>query len=303
MTDHQLECIVTIANNASITEAAKKLFVSQSSLSQILSNVERELGTSLFTRSPGHLEMTYAGEEFIKAARQILEIKRNITNRLADLEHSPRGKITIGISQKRSWLFMPSVLATFMKKYPEAKVVFIEEDQQLLDEIVLTGKADLAFTTQAPVKQELEYYHLYLEHILLALPKGHRLCPEFQRTGVADISRLKDTPFILNHQGHDIRTISDRIFRDSYVNPVILLESHSMDVCFQLAAYGLGATIIPDTLEKNHPSKDLVQCFCVGDAYNRPVSIMYRKNLYISFLLKEFIKIAAEQIVTRYGNS
>ncbi len=224
MTDRQLECIVTIANNASITEAAKKLFVSQSSLSQSLSNVERELGVSLFTRSSGNLEMTYAGEEFVHAAREILEIKQNITNRLADLEHSPRGKITVGISQKRSWLFMPSVLAAFMKKYPEAKVVFIEAEQQLLDEIVLTGKADLAFTTQAPVKRELEYHHLYQEHILLALPKDHTLCSEFQRHGIADISRLKETPFILNHQGHDIRAISDRIFRDFHIDPLIILE-------------------------------------------------------------------------------
>lgn len=300
MTDRQLECIVTIANNASITEAAKKLFVSQSSLSQSLSNVERELGVSLFTRSSGNLEMTYAGEEFVHAAREILEIKQNITNRLADLEHSPRGKITVGISQKRSWLFMPSVLAAFIKKYPEAKVVFIEAEQQLLDEIVLTGKADLAFTTQAPVKRELEYHHLYQEHILLALPKDHTLCSEFQRHGIADISRLKETPFILNHQGHDIRAISDRIFRDFHIDPLIILESHSMDVCFQLAAYGLGAAIIPDTLEKSHPSKEQVQCFRVGDAYSRPVSIIYRKNLYMSFLLKEFVRIATEQIVTKY---
>lgn len=242
MTDRQLECIVTIANNASITEAAKKLFVSQSSLSQSLSNVERELGVSLFTRSSGNLEMTYAGEEFVHAAREILEIKQNITNRLADL----------------------------------------------------------AFTTQAPVKRELEYHHLYQEHILLALPKDHTLCSEFQRHGIADISRLKETPFILNHQGHDIRAISDRIFRDFHIDPLIILESHSMDVCFQLAAYGLGAAIIPDTLEKSHPSKEQVQCFRVGDAYSRPVSIIYRKNLYMSFLLKEFVRIATEQIVTKY---
>ena len=301
MTDHQLECIVAIANTGNITAAAKTLFVSQSSLSQLLAGVEKELGVQLFDRNASPLTPTYAGEQFLQAARRVLEIRQDLTYKIADLNHSCRGRIVIGISQKRSWLFMPVVLSAFMKQYPEVEIVFLEDDQQHLDELVLNGKVDIAFTTQPRLLEELEYHFLYREYMLLALPGDHPLCDRLAEGDAPDLRLLADVPFILNHEGHDIRAMCDRIFADFGIHPRVLLESHSMDVCFQMAAYGLGAAIIPDTLAKDHPFRDRVRCFRIGAPYSRNVVIAYRKNMYLSFIMQEFIAISTKQILDKYG--
>lgn len=64
MTDKQLEYILTIANEGNITRAAAKLYVSQASLSQVLQYVEKEIGVTIFSRTPLPLKPTYEGELF-----------------------------------------------------------------------------------------------------------------------------------------------------------------------------------------------------------------------------------------------
>ena len=241
MTDRQIECIVAIAEQQSLTNAAKLLYVSQSSLSQLLSKVETELNAQLFIRTSSAMLPTYAG-------RQVLE----------------------------------SV-------------------QELLEEMVLQGKVDLAFIVHPSVCQHLKYQYLYREPISLALPKDSALSEPFSAQTTADLSLAANMPFILVRRGHDIRRLCEQAFSDAHIVPNVLLESHSMDVCLQMAANGLGATIVPDTLVAMHPQQSKVICYPLGDKYSREIAIAYREDVYLSHIHREFIRVAAQQIVETFG--
>lgn len=301
MTDRQLECIAAIAKYKSLTGAAKQLYVSQSSLSQMLTKMEKEVGAQLFRRTNTSMILTYAGEQYLKAAEEIFEIKQNLSYRLKDLEHADQGRITIGISPKRSSLFMPAVLSAYMKRFPQVEIVFVEEDQRLLEDMVRRNEVDVAFVTHPLLKEELKYRFLYREYVLLVLPLEHPLNGRLDPEEVVDLNVLKDTPFVLTREGHDIRRLCNQAFADFQFTPNIRLETQSLDVCFQMAAYGIGATMLPDTLAKGHPFRGRVRCYRIGDAYGRYVAITHRKNMYVSHILKEFMDIAAEQIIQNYS--
>ena len=300
MTDRQLECIVAIADHKSLTGAAKHLYVSQSSLSQMLAKAEKELGVQLFFRTGTSMLPTYAGDQYLKAAGEISDIKQNLVHQLKDINHSRQGRITIGISAKRSSLFMPVVLAKYMQQFPAVEIIFIEEDQLLLEDLVLRGKVDIAFITHPLLDRQLDYHVLYQEHVLLALANNHPLNNTLDPSQDIDLRLAQDIPFVLTRQGHDIRRICDQLFFDHNIIPNIRLESHSLDVCLQMAAYGIGATMIPDTLAKAHPARNQVQCYRLDPAYSRQVAIVYRKNMYLSYVLKEFVTIASEEIIAKY---
>lgn len=302
MTDRQLECIVAIAKHRSIIGAAKDLFVSPSSLSQLLTKAEKELGVQLFQRTTTAMVPTYAGDQYLKAAAEIFQIKQNLIYHLTDLDGSERGRITIGIAPKRSWLFMPVVLSAYMKRFPDVEIVFIEEDQQLLEDMLLQGKIDVAFITAPLIKPGLEYRFLYREYILLALPFDHPANHTVVKDGNVDLKSVAHIPFVLVRQGHQIRQLCDQAFSDFCVVPNICLESQSLDVCFQMSAYGIGATMIPDTLAKGHMYRERVSCYRLGERYSRLVAISYRKNMYLSHILSNFISIAEEQIIMKYAN-
>ena len=85
----QLEYIVAIAENKSISKAAETLFISQSGLNQQLIKLEKELGLQLFDRNKHFLRPTKAGEIYVKNAIEILKIKRNTYTELGDLKKRP----------------------------------------------------------------------------------------------------------------------------------------------------------------------------------------------------------------------
>ena len=73
----ELTYITTIADCGSVTEAAKRLYISQPSLSYILGKVEEDLGVKLFDRKTSPLTLTYAGERYVETAREILLLSGN----------------------------------------------------------------------------------------------------------------------------------------------------------------------------------------------------------------------------------
>lgn len=299
MTDRQYECILAIAEEGTISSAAKKLYISQSSLSQMLSHVEAELGMPLFIRGTSGMNLTHAGKLYADAARNILRITQGLKKQIEGINNIRSGKITIGIAMRRSWLLMPFILPTYMKEFPDVEIVFVETDQDELDKLVLQGNIDIAFTTKIYQSKDIHYEHIYNEYLLLALPKELGMSCGFKDNLTArDFKKLRETPFILTREGHAIREMINNIFYDYSFSPQILLESHSMDVCFQMAAAGLGLTIIPDTLYKIHFSKHKVFCYKIAEKYHRKVSMMHHKDFVLPFIMREFIRISKEAVIS-----
>lgn len=300
MTDKQLEYIVAIAAEGNVTRAAQKLFIGQSALSQVLSHVEAELGIKIFLRTSSSLTPTPSGELFLASARQVLEIKRNLLAQYSEQENRYTGSIHVGMSQARSWLFTPHILPEFIRQYPDVNIVFTEGNEAELNRLLLNGKIDIIFTVCPYTNSEFCYHTLFDEEIFLALPKDHPLCTSGQLRQSLDFSLLKSVPFILLRQEHNLRRLADQIFAQARIFPRVLLESHSMDVCFQMSAFGLGASIIPDTLYYGHRYRDMVEVFPTGAQYDRKMAIVYRKDMYLPFITKEFIRIATEKLTHAY---
>lgn len=83
--------MLTVMQEGSITAAAKKLYISQPSLSQMIKLVETNLGTPIFNRSTDPITLTYAGEKYIEAAKQILTINNNLQKEIDEINHEDHG--------------------------------------------------------------------------------------------------------------------------------------------------------------------------------------------------------------------
>src|SRR5690554_1715029 len=111
-----LEYIIEIAREGNMTKAAKKLFVTQSSLSQYLAKLEGELGTTLFERTRGELKPTKAGRLYVEAAVQMVEIRKHLIEDIQGI--SDTGKIALGITSNWGLDMLPKVLLQFKRRYP-----------------------------------------------------------------------------------------------------------------------------------------------------------------------------------------
>ena len=140
----ELRYIVTLAEEGSISRAADRLFMAQSSLSQFLQQYEKELGTVLFARTAKGIRPTTGGANFIENARQILLQYRRAENELWDSVNLEGGRIIFGISSFRGRYMLPGILADFQQKYPKVKVDIVEANSMELEEELTAGKLDLA---------------------------------------------------------------------------------------------------------------------------------------------------------------
>ena len=84
--------VLAVLRTGSMTEAAKQLYISQPSLSQTIRQAEEQLGTPIFNRDTAPLSLTYAGQMYVKAAREVMSIDTNLLNEIEEIKSKPPAK-------------------------------------------------------------------------------------------------------------------------------------------------------------------------------------------------------------------
>ena len=181
----ELTYITTIADCGSVTEAAKRLYISQPSLSYILAKVEEDLGVKLFDRKTSPLTLTYAGERYVATARTILSLSGNLRRELKDIGGGARGEIRIGIPTERAGYMLPKVLGKFHERYPEVQVRLVESrSSEILGEL---DKDKISFAVLPGGSGEfpigLESRLIYRERVWLAAPERLLTAKMVRHTG------------------------------------------------------------------------------------------------------------------------
>ena len=149
----ELEYIVAVAEEQSISKAADRLYLAQSSLSQYVSRYEAELGVKLFRRTSGGVRTTAAGELFLKNARQMLLQYHQVRQQLTDLDAPMEGQIHFGISTFRGSYLFPKAMHLFRQESPTVDVVLHEHDSIYLQRKIAGGELALALVAALPQEE------------------------------------------------------------------------------------------------------------------------------------------------------
>lgn len=169
----ELTYIVTIADEGSISRAAEKLFMAQSSLSQALQVYETELGTPIFMRTTRGVRPTAAGRAFIDHAKQLLNSYRRAQSEVWDIEGLQGGQVEFGISSYRGMYLLPPVLSRFKRLYPNVHVEITELDSFDLEDYILKGLLDIALIALPPVRLKEQVDFLISDEIVLVTTADH----------------------------------------------------------------------------------------------------------------------------------
>ena len=169
----ELKYLAVLAEEESISRAAERLYMAQSSLSQFLHQFESEIGTKLFVRTSKGITPTYSGKRFIEHAREILLEYQRAKNELWDNENLQSGKVILGISSFRGRRKLPTILRKFYERYPNVKVQVVEDNSICLEELLLDGKIDIAVIAMPVTKLKNKVEILKKDEIILVANKSH----------------------------------------------------------------------------------------------------------------------------------
>lgn len=131
----QLKYFLKLAETLNFSEASRELFITQSTLSQQILNLEREIDQQLFIRNSHEVVLTEAGQMLVTMARESIHAVDNCLQRMQDLKHLLTGQLNIGVTYSFSSI-MAETMIDFLKKYPKVKLnVCYSSMAELIDKL------------------------------------------------------------------------------------------------------------------------------------------------------------------------
>lgn len=246
--ERDIDYVIAIAECKSISKAAEILYISQPSLSRYLSNLEQELGVSLFVRTLNGTELTEAGKIYVKYAKEIRVLRSTLEAKIYDFKKAGEKTIRIGMTLNAVSLSAFNVVEDVNKKYPDCRVeIFNILSKDICSELK-KGTYNFAVGPNVVTSQDFSYEILYNDPYILLAPVRYDLSPYAEcRPGMRfpflDLRKLPPLDYVLLENTTFVRKGFDRICKSLKlsVTPRMLVTSSTLAI--QAAENGIGCCV------------------------------------------------------------
>lgn len=306
MTQQQIEYVLTLAQLGSFSKAARKLSVSQPSLSQFIINLENQVGAALFDRSATPVRLTAAGEAYVRTASQIKSMEENLRNEIADMGNLKSGTLRIGATMFRASCMLPRSITEFCRRFDGINVSVTEGSSEELLEQVLGGEIDLFVGTGNCDPKLFDAEPLASERLLLAVPDGSGLneifadsrltCDDIKNNTMKyltvkpiDLKQAAEERLIVCEDGEFSVDNIDELCSKAGLLPNYVLQVRSIETAFSFVKAGFGSSFLPDSLIRFGDFASHPNYYPLPDALAKTdICLVYRKNGYLSKAAREY---------------
>jgi len=303
--------IYAIYEERSFTKAAKKLFISQPSLSATIRKAEEEMGFKIFNREMTPLSLTEAGELYIGALEELCRIENSLKNSINSIYSLTSGDISVSGAAFISSFILPKIIMEFSKKYPRINIRLIEDNSVNLQEKLAAEEIDVLIDYDFS-REIFETFPLKKEHILLAVPRHHSLNSHFEDIALTandivcnkhlskdaacvDLERFANEGFILLKPKNNMYKCSCNICADYGFTPRAVISVDQLLTAYNIAGSGMGITFTTDTVIQSAAGYDDLLFYKPDSAHTeRTFHIAYKKKKNISPAVKEFVNTALQ---------
>lgn len=258
-----IEYFAAVASEHSFSKAAKRLGITQQTLSANIAALERELGCTLFVRHVP-LELTYAGTVFARYAQRFRRDRDALGQEMRDIAGDQAGVLRVGVAYTRSRAIMPPIVKAMQRDCPNIIVELIEGRNDQIQQWLANGDLDLAVADFAGKPAGIELMDFYNERMVLVLAQSLwmdlaatggaangqvdavRTASDERAIAAGDLSSLEHCPFLLGSPQDIDGRIADLLFRRAGFEPKVTARSDNVLTLLELCHYGMGACLCPE---------------------------------------------------------
>ena len=290
----QFEYVLTVMEEKNFSRAAKRLFISQPSLSQYISRLENQLGFEIFDRSTVPLTLTYEGELYVETALKVIEMFDNLNRRIRESSQLKAGRLNLGLTPSKASNTLPVVLPVFKEKYPGIELNITEATSFQLENMLMDGKVDLCMMNLPIQNKNIAYEPIISENLFLAAPPDF-VSPYEKPSGsgeypIIELKHLRDENFILMHPEQRIRQISDSTFLSAGIRPKVVMETGSIDTALRLSASGAGFSFVPESSARFSGLAKPPKYYSISEGFSWTLVVAYKNNSASNKLRDAFIQ-------------
>lgn len=234
-----LRYIVETADCQSVTEAARRLSVTQPSISLAIAQAERDLGVQIFVRHHARgMTLSVPGRRLVEEARLLLVQASELARTAKGLADPLSGEIVVGSFPTLAMRYMPRIIGSFVTEYPAINVRLVEGDHDEILAALADGRVEMALAYDFSLPPDIHAHELTTLPPYALLTPGHRLA----RKASLHLAELADDPFILLDLPHS-RDYFRGLFTECGLTPNIAFRSRSPELVRGLVGNGRGFSL------------------------------------------------------------
>ncbi|MFT4299652.1 MAG: LysR substrate-binding domain-containing protein [Aeromicrobium sp.] len=278
----QLRYFVAVAQARHFTRAAELTGVSQPSMSKQIRVLENSLGTPLFVRHRGGIELTSAGEALLPHAERILIDAEAAQKAVQEVAGLRRGRVRLGATPSLCDGLLPEVLTAFHRRHPGIDLEVHESGSRLLVRELARGRLDLSLNIVAARSEheDLVTTELLTEQLVLVGPPHRDLPLE------VPVGDLRGVPLVMFREGYDLRERTNSACRQAGFEPQIAVEGGEMSAVLRFVEAGLGHAIVPQMVVATRPQ--LTAARLVSPTLTRTIGLFHRSEEAMSLAARAF---------------
>lgn len=252
----QMEAFHAVMSRGSTIDAATQLGLSQSAVSRLLAQFEKEIGLHLFKRSKGRLLPTNEAYALLRDAQGMIESAQCLRRHADQLRLGGfrRNLIKVAVPHTLALQLMPSVVGRFIEKQQGTVVEVLSMSYVETEKAILSREVDIGIVRAPVALSGLEVVQTFTSEAVCIMPRKHPL----QRLKAVACSDLEDVPLVLTGRQQQVRQEIDNAFRKVHFLPRILCEVHAVGVACAFVAKGLGVSIVNGTIARHCESMGFV---------------------------------------------
>ena len=245
MDTQALSAFMEVADTASFSKAAERLFLSQPAVSKRIATLEDQLGRQLFDRVGRQISLTDAGRALLPYARRVLHDIEDGRRALSMLSEKVEGRLSIGTSHHIGLHRLPPVLRAYTLAYPEVDLDIQFMDSEVACEAVLAGKLELGIVTlpSQPLPQ-LKSRLVWPDPLAVVVAPGHPLAA-LKKPKLGD---LAEHPAVLPDEATYTHRIVTAALTQHGLKPRIRLATNYLETLKMLVMIGLGWSVLPRSM-------------------------------------------------------
>lgn len=265
----------------SFTKASEILNYSQSGISRMIGDLEKEWKLTLLERSRSGVKLTSDGSRLLPYAKSLCDEYQKLQMQVDDLHGVQSGLIRIGTFSSVATHWLPNIIKAFQKDYPGIDYELLLGDYTEIEEWIAEGRVDCGFL-RLPTRPDFETIVLHQDRLMAILPENHPLAALDQ----VPLSGLCSEPFMLLERGAKAEV--SEVFERNHLQPRVHFTTWDDYAIMSMVESGLGISILPELILKRVPYRIVAKELDVPAS--RTIALSIRDKKTASLAVKRFME-------------
>jgi DNA-binding transcriptional LysR family regulator len=291
ITIQQMESLIYLVEEGSFSRAAKRVFLTQPSLTKHIKNLEDSVNAKIINRKNMAISLTPEGKILYDYARRILRLRDEAKEKILRIKENQSGSIFVSASTIPATYILPHLLNEFRKLFPDIRAYIQANDSEETLEMILNNQAEIGFIGKETLNKRLNVEPLWKDRLVLAVPADH----PWRKKDYVILDEVSKEPFIIREGGSATRKVLEEYLAQNTSRSLsrfnIVCEMGSSEAVKEAIIAGLGASILSiHAIKRELKEGTLIEVPIKSCAIQRYFYLIYKKQFTLLHYHKLFLK-------------